>query len=73
MGENSRMVVNGDLSQVDLPRGVISGLKDALDTLENVSSISSVTFSANDVVRHGLVAKIVKAYEEKGKKQHGYD
>ncbi len=73
LGENSRMVVNGDLSQVDLPRGVISGLKDALDTLENVSSISSVTFSANDVVRHGLVAKIVKAYEEKGKKQHGYD
>lgn len=67
LGENSRMVVNGDLSQVDLPRGVISGLKDALDTLENVSSISSVTFSANDVVRHGLVAKIVKAYEEKGK------
>ena len=73
LGENSRMVVNGDLSQVDLPRGTISGLKDALDTLENVSSISSVTFSANDVVRHGLVAKIVKAYEEKGKKQHGYD
>lgn len=73
LGENSRMVVNGDLSQVDLPRGVISGLKDALDTLNNVSNISSVTFSANDVVRHGLVAKIVKAYEEKGKKQHGYE
>lgn len=73
LGENSRMVVNGDLSQVDLPRGTISGLKDALDTLDNVTNISSVTFSANDVVRHGLVAKIVKAYEEKGKKQHGYD
>lgn len=73
LGENSRMVVNGDLSQVDLPRGTISGLKDALDTLERVSNISAVTFSASDVVRHGLVAKIVKAYEEKGKKQHGYD
>lgn len=73
LGENSRMVVNGDLSQVDLPRGSISGLKDALDTLERVSNISAVTFSASDVVRHGLVAKIVKAYEEKGKKQHGYD
>lgn len=73
LGENSRMVVNGDLSQVDLPRGTISGLKDALDTLEKVSNISAVTFSASDVVRHGLVAKIVKAYEEKGKKQHGYD
>ena len=73
LGENSRMVVNGDLSQVDLPRGVISGLKDALDTLDKVPGIGSVTFSAADVVRHGLVAKIVKAYEEKGKKQHGYD
>ncbi len=73
LGENSRMVINGDLSQVDLPRGVVSGLKDALDTLDNVPGIGSTTFSAADVVRHGLVAKIVKAYEEKGKKQHGYD
>ena len=71
LGENSRMVVNGDLSQVDLPKGVISGLRDALDTLKGVPNIGSVTFSANDVVRHGLVAKIVKAYEEKSKKaQH---
>ena len=68
LGENSRMVVNGDLSQVDLPRGVISGLRDALDTLRNVPNISSVTFSSGDVVRHGLVAKIVQAYEEKSKK-----
>ncbi len=68
LGENSRMVVNGDLSQVDLPRGVVSGLRDALDTLHGIGNISSVTFSANDVVRHGLVAKIVKAYEEKSKK-----
>ena len=73
LGENSRMVINGDLSQVDLPRGVVSGLKDALDTLDKVEGIGSTTFSAADVVRHGLVAKIVKAYEEKGKKQHGYD
>lgn len=69
LGENSRMVVNGDLSQVDLPRGVVSGLRDALDTLKGVGSIGAVTFSANDVVRHGLVAKIVKAYEEKSKKE----
>jgi len=73
LGENSRMVVNGDLSQVDLPRGVISGLRDALDTLHDVDNISSVTFGANDVVRHGLVAKIVQAYEEKSKKQQGND
>ena len=67
--ENSLMVVNGDLSQVDLPRGVISGLRDALDTLKGISNIGAVTFSANDVVRHGLVAKIVKAYEEKSKRE----
>lgn len=67
LGENSRMVVNGDLSQVDLPRGVVSGLRDALDILRNVSNISAVTFGAEDVVRHGLVAKIVQAYENKKK------
>ncbi len=65
LGENSRMVVNGDLSQIDLPRGTISGLQDALNTLEGIKGISSVTFTANDVVRHGLVAKIVRAYEQK--------
>lgn len=68
LGENSRMVVNGDLSQVDLPRGTISGLRDALDTLKNVPNISSVTFGSADVVRHGLVAKIVQAYEKRAKK-----
>lgn len=71
LGENSRMVVNGDLSQVDLPRGTISGLRDALDILKDTSNISSVRFSAADVVRHGLVAKIVKAYEERSKKEYG--
>ena len=71
LGENSRMVVNGDLSQVDLPRGTISGLRDALDILQGTSNISSVRFSAADVVRHGLVAKIVKAYEERSKKEYG--
>ncbi len=71
LGENSRMVVNGDLSQVDLPRGVNSGLRDALSTLDKVSGISSVRFSAADVVRHGLVAKIVKAYEERSTKEYG--
>lgn len=71
LGENSRMVVNGDLSQVDLPKGTISGLRDALETLRGVSNISSVRFSASDVVRHGLVAKIVKAYEEKSQKTYG--
>lgn len=71
LGENSRMVVNGDLSQVDLPRGVISGLRDALETLKDTQGISSVRFNSTDVIRHGLVAKIVKAYEEKSQKQYG--
>ena len=71
LGENSRMVVNGDLSQVDLPRGTISGLRDALEILQGTPNISSVRFSAADVVRHGLVAKIVKAYEERSKKEYG--
>ena len=71
LGENSRMVVNGDLSQVDLPRGTISGLRDALDVLKGTPNIGSVRFAASDVVRHGLVAKIVKAYEDKSKKEYG--
>ena len=70
LGENSRMVVNGDLSQVDLPRGTISGLKDALTTLKNIKGIGSVTFSAEDVVRHGLVAKIVCAYEKRNREEN---
>jgi phosphate starvation-inducible PhoH-like protein len=69
LGENSRMVVNGDLSQIDLPGGVISGLRDAKDVLKNVKGIGTVTFTAKDVVRHGLVAKIVDAYEKRSKKE----
>ncbi len=69
LGENSRMVVNGDLSQVDLPYGVVSGLRDATKILRDVNGIGAVTFSAADVVRHGLVAKIVNAYEKKNKQK----
>lgn len=64
MGENSRMVINGDLSQTDLPRGVQSGLADALDVLRNVKDIGVITFTEKDVVRHGLVSSIVKAYDK---------
>jgi len=63
LGENARMVVTGDLSQVDLPRGVRSGLRDALDVLQDVNEISFVHFSEKDVVRHHLVSRIVKAYD----------
>ncbi|HXP95323.1 MAG TPA: PhoH family protein [Telmatospirillum sp.] len=63
LGEHSRMVVTGDLSQIDLPPGTRSGLKDALDILETVPSIGVVHFTDRDVVRHGLVAEIVRAYD----------
>jgi phosphate starvation-inducible PhoH-like protein len=63
LGEHSRMVVTGDLSQIDLPPGTRSGLRDALDILEKLPSIGVVNFTDRDVVRHGLVAEIVRAYD----------
>jgi phosphate starvation-inducible PhoH-like protein len=63
LGENSRMVVTGDLSQVDLPSGTRPGLRDALETLAGVSGIEFVHFSAEDVVRPPLVARIIRAYD----------
>jgi len=62
LGENSRLVVTGDLSQIDLPIGVPSGLRHALDILEGVEGIGFVRFGEADVVRHPLVTKIVRAY-----------
>ena len=63
LGENSRMVITGDLSQVDLPRGTRSGLRDAVDILEGNDAIVMVRFTDRDVVRHPLVSQIVRAYE----------
>ena len=63
LGEGSKMIINGDLTQTDLPRGVVSGLIEAKRILKDVPEISFVEFSEKDVVRHGLVSKIVKAYE----------
>lgn len=63
LGEHARMVVTGDLSQVDLPAGVTSGLKDALEVLADVPNVGVVTFTDKDVVRHALVADIVAAYD----------
>lgn len=62
LGENSRMAVTGDLSQVDLPLGNKSGLRDALDHLHDVKGVGFVEFTAADVVRHPLVTRIVHAY-----------
>ena len=65
MGEGTRMVITGDLSQVDLPAGTRSGLRDALDTLEGVPGIAVCRFDKRDVVRHPLVARIVDAYDQR--------
>ena len=64
LGENSRMVVTGDPSQVDLPPGQTSGLAEAVRLLEGVEGIAHVTFTAADVIRHELVARIVEAYDK---------
>ena len=65
MGEGTRMAITGDLSQIDLPTGMRSGLRDALDTLEGVAGIGVCRFDKRDVVRHPLVARIVDAYEQR--------
>jgi phosphate starvation-inducible PhoH-like protein len=63
LGENSRMVVNGDPSQVDLPPGQTSGLGEAVRLLEGIEGIAHVAFTSADVIRHELVARIVEAYD----------
>jgi phosphate starvation-inducible protein PhoH and related proteins len=63
LGENARMVVTGDLSQIDLPRGVTSGLRHAIQTLKGVPGVEAIQLRAEDVVRHELVSRIVSAYE----------
>jgi phosphate starvation-inducible PhoH-like protein len=64
IGFNSRAVITGDITQVDLPRGVRSGLRHAIDVLGEVNDISFNFFTASDVVRHPVVARIVQAYED---------
>ncbi|MBV8130919.1 MAG: PhoH family protein [Alphaproteobacteria bacterium] len=63
LGEASRMAVTGDPTQVDLPGGTRSGLAEALETLRGIDGIATVRFTDADVVRHELVARIVRAYE----------
>lgn len=64
IGFNSKAVITGDITQVDLPRGTRSGLRQAIDVLDNVNDISFNFFTATDVVRHPVVARIVQAYED---------
>jgi phosphate starvation-inducible PhoH-like protein len=70
MGEGSRMVITGDLSQVDLPPGQRSGLRDAIEILDGMEGVSFINFTDRDVVRHDLVTRIVRAYDraERAKK-----
>ena len=65
LGMNSKMVITGDFTQVDLPRGVPSGLRDALDKLEGIRGIGFVHFGKQDIVRHPLVSAIVERYDER--------
>ena len=71
MGWNAKMIITGDMTQVDLPRGTQSGLREALGILGGVEGISVVNLAQTDIVRHKLVTKIVKAYEkfDKSKKE----
>ena len=69
LGENSRMIVAGDPSQVDLPSGARSGLHDAIDILGTIDDISLVRFGESDVVRHPLVAKMVQAYNARDERK----
>lgn len=64
MGENSRIVVTGDVTQIDLPKNVKSGMIDAIEVLDGVEGIKIVKLTAKDVVRHELVTRIIQAYEK---------
>ena len=63
MGENSRMVITGDLSQIDLPPGSRSGLSEAVEVLKGVEGVAFMHFTDADVVRHPLVTQVVRAYD----------
>ena len=74
LGFNSKMVINGDVTQIDLPNGTKSGLKESIRILKNIDDIACVTFSERDVVRHKLVQDIIRAYErnvEEKKRKNG--
>ncbi|HID98126.1 MAG TPA: phosphate starvation-inducible protein PhoH, partial [Thermodesulfobacteriaceae bacterium] len=68
LGYNSKAVVTGDITQIDLPDKQLSGLLEAKRILTDIDDITFVTFSKRDVVRHRLVMQIIQAYEEKDRK-----
>ena len=70
LGHNSKMVITGDITQIDLPGGAKSGLKEAVKILKGIKGIERLTFSDKDVVRHRLVQDIIRAYERAQEKQN---
>lgn len=66
LGFNSKIVVTGDITQIDLPEGKRSGLKQAVSVLKNIEGIKTMYLSGKDVVRHRLVQEVIKAYEKNG-------
>ena len=70
LGFNSKMIVNGDISQIDLPKNSKSGLIDATEKLKHIKQIDFVYLSVKDVVRHPVVAEIIKAYEHSTEVTH---
>ena len=73
LGFNSKMVITGDITQIDLPSGCRSGLKDAVRILKNIDSIANISFTEKDVVRHKLVQDIIKAYERAAERKDRQD
>ncbi len=67
LGFNSKACITGDITQIDLPQGVMSGLVEAARILKDIDELGFVYFSEDDVVRHKIVAKIIKAYEKNGR------
>ena len=63
LGQSAKMIITGDMTQVDLPRGVPSGLREAQRILKQVDGIGWLTFEKKDIMRHGLVQAIVEAYD----------
>lgn len=73
LGFNSKMVITGDVTQIDLPSGCRSGLKDAVRILKNIEGIANISFTEKDVVRHKLVQDIIKAYERAAERKDRKD
>lgn len=72
-GSGSKVIVTGDITQVDLPSGKQSGLKSVQKILEKIPGIAFIKFNKSDVVRHPLVQKIIEAYEKNDKKENGHN